>query len=72
MHVEHFNHELNYLNFSENIDVNEMYESFTNTFSKITDRHTQLKKKNCLSKPVPNIKKQPFKQAVYKKGMLFD
>ena len=44
--VETLNHEFNGrlidLNFSENGGVNEMYGSFTNTISKVTDKHAQL------------------------------
>ena len=48
--VENFNHELNdrlgVSNFSENRDVNGRYETFTNTFSQVTDKYAPLKKKN--------------------------
>ena len=46
--VGNFNHELNdrlgVSNFSENRDVNEMYETFTNTLSQVTDKYAPLKK----------------------------
>ena len=48
-----------------------MYETFTNTLSQVTDKYAPLKKKKCLSKPVPYINKT-LQQAVYKKRMLFN
>ena len=46
--VESFNHELKErlgdLKFSGNRDVNEMYETFTNTLYKVTDKYAPLKK----------------------------
>ena len=72
--VGNFNHELNdrldVSNFSEN-NVNEMCETFTNTLSQVTDKYAPLKKKKCLSKPVPYMNKT-LKQAVYKERMLFN
>ena len=59
------------INFSENKDVNEMYETFTSIISEVTDKYAPLKKKKCLSKPVPYMNKF-LKQAVYKKRMLFN
>ena len=50
--VENFNHELferlGDLKFSENRDVNEMYETFTNTLSKVADKYAPLKREKCL------------------------
>ena len=73
--VENFNYELNErlvdLNFTENRNVNEMYEFFTNTISAVTDKYAPLKKKKSLSKPVPYMNKT-LKQAVYKKIMFFN
>ena len=72
--VENFNCELNErlvsLIFSKNKDVNEMYETFTSIISEITDKYAPLKKKTCLSKPVPYMNKF-LKQAVYKKECFF-
>ena len=73
--VENFNHELNdrldVSNLLENRDDNEMYETFTNTLSQVTDKYAPLKKKKYLSKSVPYINKT-LKQAVYKRRMLFN
>ena len=66
--VENYNCELNErlasLNFSENKDVNKMYEIFTSIISEVIDKYDPLKKKKCLSKPVPYMNKF-LKQAVY-------
>ena len=48
-----------------------MCETFTNTLSQVTDKYAPLKKKKCLSKPVPYMNKS-LKQAVYKERMLFN
>ena len=48
-----------------------MYETFTNTLSQVIDKFATLKKKKCLSKPVPYMNKA-LKQDVYKKRMMFN
>ena len=52
-------------------DVNETYETSTNTLSQVTDKYAPLKKKKCFSKPAPYMNKT-LKQAVYNKRMLFN
>ena len=62
---------LSQLNFSEDNDVNDAYEAFTNAILSATNKHAPLKKKQILPKPVPYMNKT-LKQAIYKKRMLFN
>ena len=63
---------LSQLNFSEDNDVNDTYEAFTNAILSVTNKHAPLKKKKILPKPVPYMNKT-LKQAIYKKKrMLFN
>ena len=57
---------LSQLNFSEDNDVNDTYEAFTNAILSVTNKHAPLKKKKILPKPVPYMNKT-LKQAIYKK-----
>ena len=63
---------LSQLNFSEDNDVNDTYEAFTNAILSVTNKHAPLKKKKILPKPVLYMNKT-LKQAIYKKKrMLFN
>ena len=52
--------------FSEENDINETYEAFTNAILSVTNKHAPLKKKNILPKSVPYMN-QNLKQSFYKK-----
>ena len=56
---------LSQLNFSEDNDVNNIYEAFTNSILSVTNKHAPLKKNKILPKPVPYMNKT-LKQTIYK------
>ena len=62
---------LSQLNFSEDNDVIDTYEAFTNAILSVTNEHAPLKKNKILPKHVPYMNKT-LKQAIYKTNMLFN
>ena len=54
---------LSQLKFSEDNDVNDTYEAFTNAILSVTNKHAPLKKKKSLPKPVHYMNKS-LKQAI--------
>ena len=62
---------LSQIDFSDDRNIIERYEDFTNTVTSVTDKYAPQKVKKCIPKPVPYMNKT-LKQAVYKKKMLFN
>ena len=62
---------LSQIDFSDDRNISERYEDFTNTVTSVTDKYAPQKVKKCLPKPVPYMNKT-LKQAIYKKNLLFN